>query len=221
MMDFHTHSLFSDGCLIPSELVQRARKKGYEAIAITDHADISNIDFIIPRLKKFCKETKKAYKDIACFAGVELTHIPPVLIKSMVKKARKAGADIVVFHGESPVEPVEPDSNRQAILAKVDILAHPGHITLKEAELAKRNNVYLEITARSGHNITNGHVASTAKKAGAELIFDTDAHAPEDLADENKYEEVLKKAGLNRNEIMNVRENAIMLKKRLERGTKK
>ncbi|NTW17979.1 MAG: PHP domain-containing protein, partial [Syntrophaceae bacterium] len=48
MIDLHTHSIFSDGELIPSELVRRAQVTGYRAIAITDHADHSNIDIIIP-----------------------------------------------------------------------------------------------------------------------------------------------------------------------------
>ncbi|HEY3347739.1 MAG TPA: PHP domain-containing protein, partial [Nitrospirota bacterium] len=47
MIDLHTHTLFSDGVLIPAELVRRAEVKGYEAIGLTDHADSSNIDFIV------------------------------------------------------------------------------------------------------------------------------------------------------------------------------
>ena len=43
MIDLHTHSLFSDGALVPSEHVRRVEVLGYEAIAITDHADDSNI----------------------------------------------------------------------------------------------------------------------------------------------------------------------------------
>ena len=37
MIDLHTHTFFSDGVLIPSELFQRARAKGYHTIAVTDH----------------------------------------------------------------------------------------------------------------------------------------------------------------------------------------
>ena len=50
MIDLHTHSLFSDGELLPSELVRRAEVIGYQAVAITDHADSSNLDWIIPRI---------------------------------------------------------------------------------------------------------------------------------------------------------------------------
>jgi len=173
MIDLHTHSLFSDGELLPSELIQRARKKGYEAIAITDHVDISNIDFVISRIRKVCADTNKAYKDIKCFTGVEITHVAPSLIKGLAVKARRYGAQVVVFHGETTVEPVEPGSNHAAILAGVDILAHPGNITEADVELAKKNSVYLEITERAGHNLTNTHVAALAKKIGATPMLRT------------------------------------------------
>lgn len=208
MIDLHTHTIFSDGDLIPSELIQRARKKGYEAIAITDHVDISNIDFIIKRIKKVCMEINKIYTDIICLPGVEITHSPPQLVKKLTDLSRKLGAKIVVFHGETVVEPVEPGSNIAAILAGVDILAHPGKISREAVLLAKKNKVYLEITARCGHNITNKYVADMAKKIGAELVFNTDTHIPEDLVDDSGREKILKAAGLNSREIKRVIENS-------------
>jgi histidinol phosphatase-like PHP family hydrolase len=211
MIDLHTHSLFSDGVLLPSELIQRARKRGYEAIAITDHADISNIDFVIKRLKMVCNDTNKAYKDIKCFPGVEITHVAPVLVKGLVVKARRYGAKIVVFHGETVVEPVEPGSNRAAILAGVDILAHPGNITEEEVKLAREKGVCLEITARAGHNLTNNHVAELAKKIGAKMVFDTDSHAPEDLRDDAQREKILSDAGLSADDIRQAIKNSFEL----------
>jgi putative hydrolase len=201
LIDLHTHSLFSDGELLPSELMQRARKKGYEIIAITDHADASNIEYIIKNVKKACADFNSAYKDIKCLAGVELTHIPPVHVKKLAAKARKAGAQVVVFHGETVVEPVESGSNRAAIEAKVDILAHPGMISESDAALAARNGVALEITARGGHNRTNRHVAAMARKTGAMMVFDTDTHTPYNLVDDKQREKILKDAGLNAQEI--------------------
>ena len=52
MIDFHTHTLFSDGVLNPSELVRRANNMGYEAIGIADHVDGSNLDFVVERIVK-------------------------------------------------------------------------------------------------------------------------------------------------------------------------
>jgi putative hydrolase len=196
MIDLHTHSLFSDGVLVPSELVRRAVMKGYEVIAITDHADASNLDFTLPRVAAACKELNRRWK-ITALPGIELTHIPPETFTELTERARSLGAMIVVAHGETLVEPVHPGTNRAAIEARVDILAHPGLITKEEAELASKNGVYLEITARKGHSLSNGHVALRAGEAGAKLVIDTDAHEPGDLITDEFAQNILLGAGLS------------------------
>ena len=195
MIDLHTHSTFSDGELIPSELVRRAVVRGYKAIAITDHADFTNIDHILSSMKNI-KSIEEDY-DIRVFTGVELTHVPPGKIPELVKKARHLGAEIIVVHGETIVEPVPEGTNHAALSLDIDILAHPGLITIEDAELAAENGICLEITSRSGHNRTNGHVAQVAKEAGADLIVNTDTHAPEDLITDEMALKVAIGAGLD------------------------
>lgn len=196
MIDLHTHTLFSDGVLVPSELVRRAVMKGYEAIAITDHADASNLDFTIPRVAAACKELNRRWK-ITALPGIELTHIPPDTFAELTERARSLGAVIVVAHGETLVEPVHPGTNRAAIEARVDILAHPGLITRDEAELAAKNGVHLEITARKGHSLSNGYVVKIAEETGARLVIDTDTHEPGDLIDDEFARAILLGAGLS------------------------
>ena len=87
MIDLHTHTLLSDGELLPSELVRRAWAKGYKAIALTDHVDSSNIDFVLPRIVKVCKVLNKHWKEILSIPGVEITHAPLEEIKPLVKSA--------------------------------------------------------------------------------------------------------------------------------------
>lgn len=207
MIDLHTHSLFSDGVLVPSELVRRAVVKGYEAIAVTDHADASNLDFIIPRVAAACRELTKRWK-ITALPGIELTHIPPETFGELTEKARSLGAAVVVAHGETLVEPVPPGTNRAAIEARVDILAHPGLITGEEAGLAAKNGVHLEISARKGHSLSNGHVARTALQAGARLVLDTDAHEPGDLITDEFAHSVLRGAGLSDEQVRAALQNA-------------
>ena len=207
MIDLHTHSLFSDGVLVPSELVRRAVMKGYEVIAITDHADSSNLDFAIPRLAAACRELNRRWK-ITALPGIELTHIPPETFPELTDRARSLGAAIVVAHGETLVEPVHPGTNRAAIEARVDILAHPGLISRDEAELAARNGVYLEITSRKGHSLSNGHVARIAVETGAKLVIDTDTHEPGDLITDEFAANILLGAGLNRERIDEVFRNS-------------
>jgi histidinol phosphatase-like PHP family hydrolase len=200
MIDLHTHTLFSDGVLVPSELVRRAVMKGYEVIAITDHADSSNLDFTIPRVSAACRELNRRWNIIA-LPGIELTHIPPETFAELTQKARSLGAAIVVAHGETLVEPVHPGTNRAAIEAGVDILAHPGLITREEAELAARKGVHLEISSRKGHSLSNGYVARMAVEAGAKLVIDTDTHEPGDLIASEFAETVLRGAGLTADRI--------------------
>ncbi|MCX9011743.1 MAG: histidinol phosphate phosphatase domain-containing protein [Candidatus Methanoperedens sp.] len=179
MIDLHTHSTFSDGELIPSELVRRAVFHGYTAIAITDHVDFTNIEHILSCMGNI-KSLEDDY-DIRIFPGVEITHVPPGKMGLLVEKARSLGAEIVVVHGETTVEPVPPGTNHAAVALDIDILAHPGLITVEDAELARENGICLEITSRCGHNRTNGHVVRMAKETGANLIVNTDSHAPHDL----------------------------------------
>ena len=91
MIDLHTHTLFSDGVLIPSELVYRAKYKGYKAIALTDHVDFSNMDFVIPGIVKVARILTDNY-GISVFPGVEITYVPPKLIKQAALECRKLGA---------------------------------------------------------------------------------------------------------------------------------
>src|SRR5512137_1560339 len=180
MIDLHTHSIFSDGELIPSELVRRAKVVGYRAIAITDHTDHSNIDVIIPALLKVCGKLSEAYS-IRVLPGIELTHVPPEYIYELAVDARTIGAKIIVVHGETIVEPVIPGTNLAALKAPIDILAHPGLLTEEEARLAALNSIYLEVTTRKGHSLTNGHVVQVARSAKAALVLNTDSHCPQDL----------------------------------------
>ncbi|MBC8412842.1 MAG: histidinol phosphate phosphatase domain-containing protein [Nitrospira sp.] len=200
MIDLHTHTLFSDGALLPAELIQRAKVIGYKAIALTDHMDMSNMDFIIPRIRAAIKELT-GYLDITVVSGAEITHVPPGLIEKMVKRARELGAGIVVVHGETVAEPVIAGTNRAAILAQADILSHPGLISMEDAVLAAQNNVALEITARKGHSLTNGHVAKTAMAAGAALVINTDSHDPSDLITRERAETILRGAGIAKENI--------------------
>jgi len=128
--------------------------------------------------------------------GIELTHVAPETISSLTQEARKLGAKVVVVHGETIVEPVQSGTNRAALEAGVDILAHPGLISKTEVLLAREKGTLLEISSRKGHCLTNGHVAKLAKDVGAALILNTDAHAPEDLIDPIQALRVVLGAGL-------------------------
>ena len=213
MIDLHTHSLFSDGELIPAELTRRAAQAGYRAIAITDHADRSMFDLVIPRLLRVTDDLGKAW-GLTVLAGIELTHIPPAEIAAAAAEARAMGAQVIVCHGETLVEPVAPGTNRAALEADIDILSHPGLITVEETELAARRGICLELSARKGHSLSNGHVARTALAAGAKLVVNSDAHAPGDLVPLEHARKVALGAGLTEEQFEQCLKNSEELVKR-------
>jgi len=216
MIDLHTHTIFSDGQLIPFELIRRAEACGYTALAITDHVDSSNIDFVIPRIAKALEKIQTISK-IKVFPGAEITHVPPELIPDMVKEARKLGARIIVVHGETIVEPVQQGTNRAAINAGADILAHPGLISKEDLLLAKEKNVLLEITSRKGHSLCNGYVAREAVRFGAPLCINTDSHSPSDLITKETARQILLAAGIDENRIESVFSNSKALVDKISR----
>ncbi len=214
MIDLHTHTLFSDGVLLPSELARRAEVKGYRVIGITDHVDASNIEFTVSGILKACKDINKHWR-IKAIPGVEVTHMPLESIKDAVGLARSRGAWLVVIHGETTAECVIPGTNKAGILAGADILAHPGLISLEDAKLAAQKGVHLEITARKIHSSTNAHVVDIARSAGARLVIDTDSHEPDDLITKDDAVKILTAAGLDEKETKEVFKNSEKLAREL------
>lgn len=200
-IDLHTHSFLSDGELLPSEMLRRAAALGFGALAITDHADATNMAFIIESLRRFLREQGNDF-GVELLIGVELTHVAPQSIDRLAHAAKTLGAEIVVVHGETIVEPVAPGTNRAAVESlAVDVLAHPGFLTPDEARLAAARGCAIEITTRKGHSLTNGHVARVAGEAGCLLVVNSDTHDPGDLATLDFAQRVAAGAGLSPEEV--------------------
>ena len=203
-IEFHTHTILSDGVLLPSELIRRAYVTDHEAIAITDHVDFSNVDSVI----RSTKRAAEGSSGVEVLVGAEITHIVPEKIPKLVRKAKALGAQVIIVHGETIAEPVAPGTNKAAAaLGDVNIIAHPGFVSQEDAELASQNGIYLELTARCGHNVTNGHVAKTAMN----MLVNTDCHGTE-LVGTLGAERIARGAGLSKEEIQRVtHRNALLL----------
>jgi len=200
MYNLHSHSLLSDGVLLPSEVAVRYAALGYKAVAITDHVDYSNIEATVNAIVEFSRRWPKSAK-IKVLPGVELTHLPLEQFKPLAKYARQKGVKIILAHGETIIEPVIKGTNRAALEADIDILAHPGLISDEDVKLAAKNGIFLELTSRQGHCDTNRHVVEAALKFGAGLILNNDSHTPEDIITPAQLVKVGRSAGLNLKEI--------------------
>ncbi|HEX6510630.1 MAG TPA: histidinol phosphate phosphatase domain-containing protein [Chloroflexota bacterium] len=208
LIDFHSHTTLSDGTLTAEEMVAAAERRGYEAYAITDHARGDDIAYrdIVAEVRAQVDRLRTQTR-IHLFAGVELTDFDPELIPRAAEEVRRLGAQVVVVHGECTTLEVSPGTNAAAVRSPgVDILAHPGLITERDADEATRHGIYLELSARQGHCWSNGHVYQTARKAGASLIVDSDAHEEAGLLSVPKVAALVRGAGaseLSLNQIVN------------------
>jgi len=216
MIDLHTHTLNSDGVLIPTELWRRAQVKGYRYLGITDHVDASNFEEVFARIKT-AADSLNGGAPPYLIPGLEFTHLPPDLIGPLTAKARALGVPLIVIHGETLAEPVALGTNRAALEADIDILAHPGLITREEVALAKKRGIHLELSARKGHSLANGHVAALAREVGALLVVNTDAHEPSDLISREQAGRVARGAGLLDTEVALLLANAEAFARRLAR----
>ncbi len=196
MYDFHTHTLISDGELIPAEAVRRAEMSGYRFLGFADHADLGTLSVQLPQIIAAARAENRSGHGMTVIPGVELTHVRPGQIGEAVRLARELGAVCVVVHGETLAEPVLPGTNRAAIEAGVDILAHPGLITPEEVKLAAARGVRLEVSGKRGHCLANGHVVKLAREYGAQLLFGSDAHTVGEMPPRDLAERICRGAGL-------------------------
>ena len=111
MIDLHTHTLNSDGELLPAELWRRAQVKGYRYLGITDHVDSSNYEVVFARLKSAALSLNRGEAPVVV-PGLEFTHLPPALIGSLAAQARALGVPLIIIHGETLAEPVAPGTSR-------------------------------------------------------------------------------------------------------------
>ena len=200
MIELHSHSLLSDGALLPTEALRRAVAEGFEAYAVTDHVDTGSLERIVTELMRISRDLRSEM-GIQFIPGVEVTHVPPQLIAGVTKHARRLGAQLVLVHGETIVEPVAPGTNRAALNAGCDILAHPGLISLEDASMAADKGIYLELSGRRGHCLANGHIAQMARNCGAKLIINSDAHEPGETLGLERRRAVGLGAGLSESEV--------------------
>ncbi len=214
MIDLHTHTLLSDGALCPAEHIRRAEVKGYRFLGISDHADLSTMETIMGQLLLAARKENELGR-LRVLAGIELTHVRPEHMSEAVEKARDLGADYVVVHGETLVEPVMEGTNQAALEAGCDILAHPGLINEQEVLLAAEKDIRLEISGKAGHSLSNGHVASMVRRFGGKLLFGSDAHDPAQMPARSQAERICLGAGLQATQVDDIFAQAEDLARRL------
>lgn len=210
MIDLHVHTSLSTGEQTPAAAMRFAKAAGYRAIAFTEHVDATNMQSVLESLLPMIR-SYSLYSGIDLYAGVELTHVPPQLIPDTIAQAREMGAQIICVHGQTIADIVDEGTNLAAIEGGADFLAHPGLVTEQEAQLAAEKNVYLEITARAEHALTNGHVAKLAAMTGAPLILNNGGYRGYDFINKDRRRAIALGAGMSKEHYQQTENNSRMI----------
>ncbi|MCT4626736.1 histidinol phosphate phosphatase domain-containing protein [Halodesulfovibrio sp.] len=210
MIDLHVHTTLSSGEQTPAAAMRFAKAAGYRAIAFTDHADATNMQHILESMLPMIR-TYSLYSGIDLYAGIELTHVPPQLIPDTITEARSMGAQLVCVHGQTIADIVDEGTNLAAIEGGADYLAHPGLITEQEALLAAEKKVYLEVTARPEHALTNGHLVKVAELTGAPLILNNGGYRGYDFINKDRRRAIALGAGMSKDQYQQTENNSRMI----------
>lgn len=192
--DLHVHSKWSDGSHDFEELIDEAKKRGYEYLAITDHSKGLGIarGLSAERLleeKKELDAINKRLRGFRLIAGIEVDirsdgnmDLPDEILKKM---------DIVVASIHSGFRQTREQITKRLVSAMrnpyVSIIAHPTGRLIGERDpydvdmneilnVAKETRTAIEINAYPLRLDLNDVYAKIAKEKGVSLVISTDTH---------------------------------------------
>ncbi|MFC1666885.1 DNA polymerase/3'-5' exonuclease PolX [Candidatus Omnitrophota bacterium] len=219
--DLHVHSSWSDGGSSIEDVVIKARKMGYEYIALTDHSQGLKIAGGLNReelnsKKKEIDKLNKKYRDIKILFGTEVDidsegglDYPDEILKGM---------DVVIGAIHSGFKQSNERLTKRIIKAcqnrYVHIIAHPTgrlwgarepyEIDLEEVfKVSRETNTALEINSFPQRLDLNDINCRMAKEFGVKLAINTDAHIAEQLETMEFGIACARRGWLEKNDILN------------------
>jgi DNA polymerase (family X) len=192
--DLHLHSSFSDGSDTMLEMAKAAEKRGFEYLAITDHASSmgmvkgikeENIDEYVAAIKA----VRKKVPGIRILAGAEVDIEGDGSLYLSDKSLAKLDWVVASIHGKFNQDRKEMTARllRAIEHPSVTLLGHPtARLLLQRPGIdfdvesvfaaAKKHGVALELNASAYRLDLNDVLCKKAKDMGIRLCIDSDAH---------------------------------------------
>lgn len=195
--DLHMHTTWSDGAYSIAEMAEKARARGYEYIAITDHSKFLRVANGLDeaRLRKQMEEIKKLnekYDDFTILTGIEMDILPDGTLD--FPDSLLAEIDFVIASIHSAFSQDEATIMKRLETAlynpHVDLIAHPtGRLIARRPgyavnvekliEIANETNTILELNANPQRLDLAPEWLKMAQEKGVYLSINTDSHTYE------------------------------------------
>ncbi|QGH35251.1 DNA polymerase/3'-5' exonuclease PolX [Gracilibacillus salitolerans] len=193
--DLHMHTTWSDGAQSLEEMVVRAKEKGYEYIAITDHSKYLRVanglnEERLRLQRKEIKHVQTKHPDIHIFAGIEMDILPDGRLDfddDFLQELDFVIASIHSSFGQSQ-EKIHERLLNALENPHVDMIAHPTGRLLGRRdgypvdvewliERAKETNTILELNANPNRLDLAAKWVEMAQQQGVNIAINTDAHS--------------------------------------------
>lgn len=193
--DLHMHSTWSDGAQSIKEMAERAKAKGYEYIAITDHSQYLRVANGLneKRLRMQREEIEKlneVMEDFHIFAGIEMDILPDGSLDFEDDFLKEMDFVIGSIHSsfQQSQDKIMARLNNALENPHVDMIAHPtGRLIGRRKgydvdlenliEGAKRTGTILELNANPNRLDLNWEWLMKAQEEGVNIAINTDAHS--------------------------------------------
>lgn len=228
--DLHVHSNWSDGRHTFEELIETARKRGYEYIAITDHTKGLGIarglseDRILDEMNEV-QAINKRLKGFRLLMGVEVDIRSDYTLDMPDEILRKL--DIVVASIHSGFKQSEAQLTGRLVSALknpyVSVIAHPTGRLIGEREpyelnmekvfsVAKETGKAMELNAYPLRLDLNDVFIKRAKALGIPVVISTDAHLTAQFGYMEYGVSTARRGWLERNDVLNTHSAENLLK---------
>jgi len=219
--DLHMHTNWSDGRGTLEEMVESARKKGYEYIAITDHSQNLKVargltEEQILKQREIIREINEKYDDITVLAGIELDILADGSLDFEDDVLKELDIVIASIHSgfNQDMEKMMERLSKAIHNPYVHMIAHPTgrKIGIREGyqvdierliEMAKETGTILELNANPNRlDLKRDHLV-LAEKFGVPIAINTDSHHPDQLDNMEIGVAYARKAWLKKETVVN------------------
>ena len=192
--DLHMHTTWSDGAQSLEEMVNKARDKGYEYIAITDHSKFLQVanglnEERLLRQQEDIRVLNEKYNDIHIFSGIEMDILPDGSLDFSDEFLKELDFVIASIHSSFSQSQDQIMKRLYNALENpyVSLIAHPTGRMIgrrdgyqpdleKLIQKAKETNTALEINANPNRLDLSAKWIRRAQEEGVTLAINTDAH---------------------------------------------